>query len=74
MDAHYKVYGLSAVSSVVHKRLTDQDAVWVVDSGGPKEACVTWVHIGATWRIRLNRPCSGGPNEAAEMRPYVKSL
>ena len=25
-------------------------------------------HIGATWRIRLNRPC------AAAMRPYVKLL
>jgi len=26
------------------------------------------VHIGATWRIRLNRQC------AAAMRPYVKLL
>jgi len=26
------------------------------------------VHIGATWRIRLNRPC------AAAMRRYVKLL
>jgi len=26
------------------------------------------VHIDATWRIRLNRPC------AAAMRPYVKLL
>jgi len=26
------------------------------------------VHIGAVWRIRLNRPC------AAAMRPYVKLL
>ena len=26
------------------------------------------VHVGATWRIRLNRPC------AAAMRPYVKLL
>jgi len=26
------------------------------------------VHIGATWRIQLNRPC------AAAMRPYVKLL
>ena len=26
------------------------------------------VHIGATWRIRLSRPC------AAAMRPYVKLL
>jgi len=27
-----------------------------------------WRHIGASWRIRLNRPC------AAAMRPYVKLL
>jgi len=27
---------------------------------------IYWVHIGATWRIRLNRPC------ATAMRPYVK--
>jgi len=27
-----------------------------------------WMHIGATWRIRLNRPC------AAAMRPCVKLL
>ena len=32
------------------------------------------VHIGATWRIRVNCPCSGGSNEAAAMRPYVKLL
>ena len=36
--------------------------------GGPKEVCVAWGHIGATWRIRLNRPY------AAAMRPYVKLL
>ena len=47
---------------------TDRDAVWVVDSGGPKEECVTGGHIGETWQIRLNRPC------AAAMRPYVKLL
>ena len=29
-----------------------------MDLGGPKEACVTWGHIGATWRIRLNRSCA----------------
>jgi len=34
------------------------DADWVLDG----------VHIGATWRIRLNRQC------AAAMRPYVKLL
>jgi len=33
------------------------DADWDVLGG---------IHIGATWRIRLNRPC------AAAMRPYVK--
>jgi len=27
-----------------------------------------WVYIGATWQIRLNRPC------VAAMRPYVKLL
>jgi len=32
------------------------------------------VHIGAIWRIRLIRPCSGGPNEAAALWPYVKLL
>jgi len=26
------------------------------------------VHIGVTWRIRVNRPC------AAAMRPYIKLL
>jgi len=61
---------------------TDRDAVWVVDSGGPKEADVQsysvfarwrqcalmWGHIGATWRIRLNRP------SAAAMRSHFKLL
>jgi len=55
-------------SCALQNRWTDRDAVWYVDSGGPKEACIRWVHIGATWRIRLNRPC------AAAMRPYVKLL
>jgi len=36
--------------------------------------CYIGVHIGATWRIRLNRPCLGGPYEAAAMLPYVKLL
>jgi len=34
----------------------------------PFLAFYIWVHIGATWQIRLNRPC------AAAMRPYVKLL
>jgi len=49
---------------------TDRDAVWVQDSGGPEEPCslLDRVHVGATWRIRLNRPCT------ATMPPYVKIL
>jgi len=30
---------------------TDRDAVWVVELGGPKEACVKW---GAHWRHLVN--------------------
>jgi len=51
---------------------TDRFAIWVVDSGGSKEAQVQLYSpdgaIGATWRIRLNRP------SAAAMRPHVKLL
>jgi len=50
---------------------TDRDAVWTVDSGGPKEARLHELHgrhIGTTWWIRLNRPC------AAAMQPYAKLL
>jgi len=59
---------------------TDRFAVWVVDSGGPKEAQVqsysprwrqcahTGRHIGATLQISLNR------RSAAAMRSYVKLL
>jgi len=32
----------------------------------PDGGCRQGVHISATWRIRLNRPC------AAAMRPYVR--
>ena len=35
---------------------------------GPRKRASDGVHIGATWRIRLNRPC------AAAMRPFVKLL
>ena len=48
--------------------LTNRDAVWIVDLGGPKEACITWVYTGTNWQIALNRPC------AAAMRPFVESL
>jgi len=53
--------------TAVQKRLpiwTDRDAVWA-GSGGPKEACVG-VHIVASWRIWLNRPC------VAAMRPFCQ--
>ena len=30
---------------------TDQDAIWIVDSGGPKEACIRW---DAHWRHLAN--------------------
>jgi len=59
---HCKIYRPSAVSSVkTVKPIEMPFGVW------------TWVglrnhgvHIGATWRIRLNRPC------AAAMRLFVK--
>ena len=37
---------------------TASRTVWDVDSGGSKEPCIRWgrVHIGATWRMRLNHP------------------
>ena len=47
---------------------TEWDTIWDVDSHGPKEALFDRVHIGTTWRIRLNRP------HAVAMRPYVKLL
>jgi len=50
----------------------DQDAVWVVDLGGPKEACITW---GAQWLNLANaidQSMFGWLDEAAAMWPYVK--
>jgi len=41
---------------------------------GPRKHVLHGVHIGATWRIRLNRSCSGGQNDAAAMRLYIKLL
>jgi len=35
---------------------------------GPRKHVLDGVHIGATWQIRLNRPCT------ATMRPFVKLL
>jgi len=38
----------------------------------PRKHVLHDLHIGDTWRIRLNRPRAGGPNESAAIRPYVK--
>ena len=40
---------------------SDQDVIWEADLRGPKEelsVSLDEVHIGASWRIRLNDPCS----------------
>jgi len=51
--AHCEVQGLSAVSCTETAELIF--AVWVVDSGGPKEAQVqSYLLGGANVRIRLN--------------------
>jgi len=55
---HARVCPTTICDELYKNGLTNQDASWVVDLDGPKEACVTWgAHIAATWRIRLNRPC-----------------
>jgi len=51
--------------SIYSKRLSRGRPVPVLVTIG---GIVDGVHIGATWRIRFNRPC------AAAMRPYVKLL
>jgi len=77
VDAAYcyrqlSVVCLSVCLSVCHDReackngWTDQDAVWDVDSDGPKEACI---RLGAHWRPLAN---TTEPSCAAVMRPYVK--
>ena len=45
---------------------TDRDVIWDVDPGGSN--VLDGVHIGATWRIRLNRPC------ASAMWPFCQLL
>jgi len=56
-----------SVSPVKTAELTEMSLgmwTWV----GPRKHVLDWVHIGSTWRIRLNRSC------AAVMRPYAKLL
>ena len=65
--AHCKVWGLSAVSPAKTAEPTEMPfGGWT--RVGPGNYALDVVHIGATWRIRLNRP------HVAVMRPYVKLL
>ena len=56
---------------VIGVKLSNEDIVEVEVLMDVAMSTIFWlsiygVHIGAIWRIRLNRPC------AATMRPYVK--
>jgi len=42
---------------------TDRDAIWVEDSGGPKELCIRW---------RFRSPMGNGNFERGKGRPIVK--
>jgi len=52
--------------------LTNRVAIWVVDSGGPKEACIMW---GAHWRnlANTNEPSMSG-GDAAFLSNYFDCL
>jgi len=50
------------------KSWADGDAVYVVDSGGSKDECISGVDAGASWWIPLNPPY------VAAMQPVVKLL
>jgi len=67
MAAHCKVYRLSAVSCAETAVPVEMKFV-TLSQVGPGNHVLDGVHIGASWRIRLNRPC------AAAMWPYVKLL
>ena len=65
--AHYKVKGLSALSCAKTAESIDVPfGMWT--RVGARKHVLDGLHIGANWRIRLNRLC------AAAMRPYVKLL
>ena len=51
---------------------TNRDAVWG-RLCGPKESCIIWVHMGATWQIWLNDPCSAAMRTIATIRPNLLS-
>jgi len=60
--ARCKVYGL-CVMSCAEMAEPMLFGMWT-DSVGPRKHVLDGMHIGATWRMRLNRPC------AAAMRPF----
>jgi len=41
---------------------------------GSQEPHITWLHIGATWQIRLNNPCSVGDSECCYQFTLVYQL
>jgi len=54
-------------------RVVDRQNAHIAGTLHLRDVAIFWlsiyeVHIGATWRIQLNRPC------VAVMRPYVKLL
>jgi len=45
-------------------KTADRDTVWVMDSGGPNEACSIWTHIPYAKRQLLGeRTCPGMPDD-----------
>ena len=61
-----------SVTVVSPEKTAERDAVWVVDSDGPKEACLTW---SAHWRHLANtiEPCACVGN-AASLSNYFDHL
>ena len=65
--AYCKLYGFSAVTCAkTAEPIEIPFGLWT--RVGPRKHVLGGAHIGATWRIRSNRPC------AAAMRPFVKLL
>jgi len=65
--AYCKVSGVSAVNwAKMTELIKILFGLWT--QVGPRKHVLDGVHIGATWRIRLNRPC------ATAMWPFVKLL
>jgi len=68
IDTLFDSRGGFSGSSYPMKTLAEIECIRVVAIATTFCLSIYGVHIGATWRIRLNRPC------AAAMRPCVKLL